>query len=182
MVAQFFPFDGKLLIEFRRIGALHLEKDNFGSGRKAVDRSDEAADTDKILRSGGGGLSRDDADDLMAGALENTGGIFRKMNARNAQLRRARGSRDERNKKNGGDEKAGDLQTFRAFPDIHRRGVDEDQRHNKIRPSHPLSPHSISTAAFGLAPLGTVARLHLDASEDYPHEVRHPPPIIGSLA
>jgi hypothetical protein len=27
-----------------------------------------------------------------------------------------------------------------------------------------------------------VARLHLDASEDYPHEVRHPPPIIGSLA
>jgi hypothetical protein len=27
-----------------------------------------------------------------------------------------------------------------------------------------------------------VARLHLDASEDYPHEVRHSPPIIGSLA
>ena len=65
MVAQFFPFDGKLLIEFRRIGALHLEKDNFGSGRKAVDRSDEAADTDKILRSGGWAFE-DDADDLMA--------------------------------------------------------------------------------------------------------------------
>ncbi len=45
VVAKCFTFDCELLIKFRRIGALHLQKNNLGTRRKAMDRSDEAAET-----------------------------------------------------------------------------------------------------------------------------------------
>ena len=53
VVAKCLPFDGKPLIEFRRVGALHLQKDNLGSRWKAMDRSNEVAEPIKVFRSGG---------------------------------------------------------------------------------------------------------------------------------